>query len=79
MITEEQLLDLGFKQVDPVWEENANFHFYLLDMHEDLFLMTNCSDEDNAFIVDRLNEVNVSISDEKTLRELIELLGRIIR
>lgn len=22
MITEEQLLDLGFKQVDPVWEEN---------------------------------------------------------
>lgn len=78
MITEEQLLELGFKRVDPEWDDEEEFHFFLLDINDDVYLMTNCSDDDPAFIVDRLNDVKVNIRDEGTLRTLIELLVSIL-
>lgn len=78
MITEERLLELGFIRVDSESEEKQEFYFFLLDLSEDLFLMSNCSDEDNAFIIDTMNEVKINISDEETLKHFIELLRSIM-
>lgn len=76
MITEEQLLELGFKRVDPEWDDE--FHFFLLDITDDLYLMTNCSDEEPAFMVDRLNDVKVNIREYDALKKFIEFLHTIL-
>lgn len=78
MITEEQLLELGFKRVDPEWDDEEEFHFFLLDITDDLYLMTNCSDEEPAFMVDRLNEVKVNIREYEALKKFIEFLHMIL-
>ena len=78
MITEEQLIELGFEKMEPEWDDQEEFYFFSLYIADGLHLTTNCSDEYPAFIVESLGDVDVNIRDYDRLKALVRLLKEII-
>ena len=78
MITEEQLIGLGFERIDPEWDDTEEFHFFSLFIAEDFYVTTNCNDEDPAFIVESIGDLQVDIRSYDKLKALVYLLKEIV-
>jgi hypothetical protein len=78
-LTEQHLLDLGFKRVDVSKEESGDdndFYYYDLDING-LGLISSDSDYKDNLNVSIFNYDGLNVYDYETLKELIDVLKKI--
>jgi hypothetical protein len=78
-LTEQHLLDLGFKRVDVSKEESGDgndFYYYDLDING-LGLISSDSDSKDILNVSIFNYDGLNAYDYETLKELIDVLKKI--
>jgi len=72
-MTEQELIEIGFERVD---EFEENYHYYIMDISDDITLISNASDEAerDGWNVELFDSASVKFKTKQELLSLITIL-----